>query len=73
MSEESLMDDVKETDDNKIVFDQLREAYTQLESKHMNQLKHWINTLVKMDLAVIHDQFTAYNFISTKKNYFRIR
>ncbi|CEP08633.1 hypothetical protein [Parasitella parasitica] len=51
MSEESLMEDIKETDDNRIVFDQLREAYTQLESKHMNQLNHWINTLVKMDLA----------------------
>ncbi|KAI8646365.1 hypothetical protein BD408DRAFT_359645 [Parasitella parasitica] len=51
MSEESLMEDIKETDDNMIVFDQLREAYTQLESKHMNQLNHWINTLVKMDLA----------------------
>lgn len=42
------MEDVKETDDNKIVFDQLREAYTQLECKHLNQLNHWINTLVKM-------------------------
>lgn len=46
------MEDVEETQDNKIVFDQLREAYTLLETKHMNQLNQWINTLVKMDLAV---------------------
>ncbi|KAK4518429.1 calponin [Mucor velutinosus] len=51
MSEESLMEDVEETQDNKIVFDQLREAYTLLETKHINQLNQWINTLVKMDLA----------------------
>ncbi|KAL9541114.1 hypothetical protein MBANPS3_009305 [Mucor bainieri] len=51
MSEASLMEDVQETPDNKIVFDQLREAYTVLETKHMHQLNQWINTLVKMDLA----------------------
>lgn len=51
MSEESLMDDVAETPDNTIVFDQLREAYTLLDTKHMHQLNQWINTLVKMDLA----------------------
>ncbi|KAL9559142.1 hypothetical protein PS6_000946 [Mucor atramentarius] len=51
MSEESLMDEVQETEDNRIVFDQLREAYTLLETKHMNQLNQWINTLIKIDLA----------------------
>lgn len=58
MSEESLMEDVEETQDNKIVFDQLREAYTLLETKHMNQLNQWINTLVKMDLAVNSEMIT---------------
>lgn len=47
------MDEVQETEDNRIVFDQLREAYTLLETKHMNQLNQWINTLIKIDLAVI--------------------
>ncbi|KAI8078948.1 uncharacterized protein B0P05DRAFT_596799 [Gilbertella persicaria] len=51
MSEETLMDDVKETEDNKIVFDQLREAYTLLETKQLSHLNTWINALIKIELA----------------------
>lgn len=52
MSEESLMEEIKETEDNKIVFDQLREAYTLLERKHTKLLNHWINTLIKLEIQV---------------------
>lgn len=50
LSEESLMEDVKETEDNTIIFDQLREAYTVLETKHIDQLNDWINALIKIDI-----------------------
>lgn len=52
LSENSIMEDVKETDDNHVVFDQLREAYTVLETKHIPQLNVWLNTLVKIEIAV---------------------
>jgi hypothetical protein len=52
MSDESLMEDVKETEDNKIVFDQLREAYTLLGTKHTSMLNNWINTLIKLEIQV---------------------
>ncbi|KAI7897382.1 uncharacterized protein EV154DRAFT_475700 [Mucor mucedo] len=51
LSEDSIIEDVKETDDNHIVFDQLREAYTVLETKHIPQLNVWINALVKIEIA----------------------
>jgi hypothetical protein len=57
MSEESLMEEVKETEDNKIVFDQLREAYTVLETKHIKLLNSWINTLIKLDIQVNGELF----------------
>lgn len=46
------MDDVNETDDNHVVFDQLREAYTVLETKHIPQLNVWINALIKIEITV---------------------
>jgi hypothetical protein len=52
LSEDSLMEDVKETDDNHIIFDQLREAYTVLETKHIIQLNGWINSLIKIEINV---------------------
>lgn len=53
LSEDSLVEDVKETEENKIVFDQLREAYTLLETKHVKQLNNYINSLVKIEIPVI--------------------
>ncbi|CEJ00371.1 hypothetical protein RMCBS344292_14427 [Rhizopus microsporus] len=50
LSESSLMEDVKETQDNSIIFDQLREAYTVLETKHTKQVNTWINTLIRLDI-----------------------
>ncbi|KAI9470622.1 MAG: hypothetical protein EXX96DRAFT_585109 [Benjaminiella poitrasii] len=50
MSEDSLLEDIKETDENRIIFDELREAYSLLETKHMNQLDNWMNTLIRMDV-----------------------
>ncbi|CEJ01898.1 hypothetical protein RMCBS344292_15919 [Rhizopus microsporus] len=50
LSESSLMEDVKETQDNSIIFDQLREAYTVLETKHTKQVNIWINTLIRLDI-----------------------
>lgn len=52
LSDTSIMDDVKETDDNHVVFDQLREAYTVLETKHIPQLNVWINALIKIEITV---------------------
>lgn len=52
LSEASMMEDVKETGDNRIVFDQLREAYTVLETKHVHQLNIWINALIKIEITV---------------------
>ncbi|KAI7906328.1 uncharacterized protein BX663DRAFT_428072 [Cokeromyces recurvatus] len=49
MSEDSLLEDIKETYENKIIFDELREAYSILMTKHMNQLNTWLNTLIRMD------------------------
>jgi hypothetical protein len=52
LSEDAIAEDIEETDDNHIVFDQLREAYTVLETKHIKQLNGWINALVKTDIDV---------------------
>lgn len=52
LSDTSIMDDVNETDDNHVVFDQLREAYTVLETKHIPQLNVWINELIKIEITV---------------------
>lgn len=52
LSEDAIAEDIEENDDNHIVFDQLREAYTVLETKHLKQLNNWINALVKIDINV---------------------
>lgn len=52
LSEDSIMEDVHETDENQVVFDQLREAYDVLETKHLSQLNFWINSLIKIEIAV---------------------
>ncbi|OBZ82710.1 UV-stimulated scaffold protein A [Choanephora cucurbitarum] len=48
LSASSLMEDIKETEENTIVFDQLRELYT-LSLKHATQLNHWIHSLMKIE------------------------
>ncbi|KAI8983082.1 hypothetical protein BDB01DRAFT_792396 [Pilobolus umbonatus] len=50
LSEEAMMEEVKETDDNKVIFDQIREAYTILETKHLKQLNDWINALMRFNI-----------------------
>ncbi|KAG0745658.1 hypothetical protein G6F57_006697 [Rhizopus arrhizus] len=50
LSEASLMDDVKETEENSVLFDQLREAFTVLQTKHVKQVNDWINALIKIDI-----------------------
>ncbi|CAO3684894.1 unnamed protein product [Rhizopus stolonifer] len=51
LSEASMMDDVKETEDNSVIFDQLREAFTVMEIKHSKEINNWINALIKIDVA----------------------
>ncbi|RCI04114.1 hypothetical protein CU098_005004, partial [Rhizopus stolonifer] len=51
LSEASMMDDVKETEDNSIIFDQLREAFTVMETKHSKEINNWISALIKIDVA----------------------
>lgn len=46
-----MMDDVKETEDNSIIFDQLREAFTVMETKHSKEINNWISALIKIDVA----------------------
>ncbi|KAI8991039.1 hypothetical protein BDF20DRAFT_842327 [Mycotypha africana] len=50
MSDEALREEIHETEDNAIIFDQLREAYTLLKTKHINQVNNWINTLVRIEI-----------------------
>lgn len=57
LSEDSIMEDVHETDENQVVFDQLREAYDVLETKHLSQLNSWINSLIKIEIAVREQNF----------------
>jgi hypothetical protein len=52
MSKDDVMADIQETEENKIVFDQLRESFTVLETNYSKQLNKWINTLIKLDLTV---------------------
>ncbi|KAF7732384.1 hypothetical protein EC973_005280 [Apophysomyces ossiformis] len=49
LSENSMMDEVEETEENKIIYEQLRETYKLLETKHVQQVNGWINTLIKLD------------------------
>lgn len=50
LSEASLMEDVQETEENSVLFDQLREAFTVLQTKHVKQVNDWINALIKIDI-----------------------
>lgn len=49
---EPVMDQVHESKDNEVVYEQLREAYKVLETKQIKQVNDWINSLVRMDHIV---------------------
>ncbi|KAG0191307.1 hypothetical protein DFQ28_000482 [Apophysomyces sp. BC1034] len=49
LSEDSIMDQIQETEDNEVVYEQLREIYKVLETKNTQQVNAWINALIKMD------------------------
>jgi hypothetical protein len=49
---EPVMDEVHESKDNEVVYEQLREAYKVLETKQIKQVNDWINSLVRMDHIV---------------------
>ncbi|KAI8371863.1 hypothetical protein BD560DRAFT_395648 [Blakeslea trispora] len=51
LSESSLMEEAKETEENQIVFDQLREAYTLAHSKHATQINDWIHAIMKIEFV----------------------
>ncbi|KAI8099896.1 uncharacterized protein BX664DRAFT_310820 [Halteromyces radiatus] len=44
-----LLDQVHESEDNRVVYEQLREAYKVLETKQSKQVNNWINSLVRME------------------------
>ncbi|KAI8067219.1 hypothetical protein BDF21DRAFT_426066 [Thamnidium elegans] len=50
LSEDSIMEDIKETEENRVLFDQIREAYDVLETRHISQLNAWINSLMKLEI-----------------------
>ncbi|KAI8384875.1 uncharacterized protein BYT42DRAFT_563925 [Radiomyces spectabilis] len=49
LSENLLEDQVQESEENEIIYEQLREAYTLMETKHIKQVTQWMNTLVKLE------------------------
>lgn len=55
------MEDIEETDENRVLFDQIREAYNVLETRHMSQLNAWINSLIKLEIPVREKKTRALN------------
>ncbi|KAH8551528.1 hypothetical protein BGW37DRAFT_494019 [Umbelopsis sp. PMI_123] len=49
LSDGNLMDDVKESEDNEILFEKLRESYKIMTSKHLTKIKEWLKNLVKIE------------------------
>lgn len=43
------MDDVKESEENEIIFEKLRESYKIMQSKHLSRINGWLSNLVKID------------------------
>lgn len=52
MSDGNIMEDVKESEDNEILFEKLRESYKIMKSKHLSKINSWLNNLVKIENAV---------------------
>ncbi|KAI8335183.1 hypothetical protein BC941DRAFT_431491 [Chlamydoabsidia padenii] len=46
---EPVVDQVHESEENQVVYEQLREAYKVLETKQIKKVNDWINALVKME------------------------
>jgi hypothetical protein len=46
------MDDVKESEDNEIIFEKLRESYKIMQSKHLSRINSWLSNLVKIDAVM---------------------
>ncbi|KAJ2964417.1 hypothetical protein NQZ79_g628 [Umbelopsis isabellina] len=49
LSEGNIMDDVKESEENEIIFEKLRESYKIMQSKHLSKINSWLSNLVKID------------------------
>jgi hypothetical protein len=52
LSDGNLMDDVKESEDNEILFEKLRESYKIMTSKHLTKINEWLKNLVKIEHTV---------------------
>ncbi|KAI9489681.1 hypothetical protein BDB00DRAFT_602872 [Zychaea mexicana] len=50
MSENPVADEVHESNENQVIFEQLRESYKVARDKHAKELNGWINSLGRMDL-----------------------
>jgi hypothetical protein len=51
------MEDVKESEDNEILFEKLRESYKIMTSKHLTKINEWLKNLVKIEYTVGGDCF----------------
>ncbi|KAI8578428.1 hypothetical protein K450DRAFT_272843 [Umbelopsis ramanniana AG] len=49
LSEGNVMEDVKESEDNEILFEKLRESYKIMTSKHLTKINEWLKNLVKIE------------------------
>lgn len=46
------MDQVQESEENEVLYEQLREGYKLLKTKHQNQINEWINSLTRIEPSV---------------------
>lgn len=46
------MGDIKESEDNEILFEKLRESYKIMTSKHLTKINEWLKNLVKIEYTV---------------------
>ncbi|KAI7863376.1 hypothetical protein BDF14DRAFT_1373640 [Spinellus fusiger] len=51
MSEESMMEDVKETPENNVLYEQLRDSHKSLEKRHKQQVNRWMSRLSSLDTS----------------------
>lgn len=50
MSENPIMDQVQESEENEVLYEQLRESYKLLKTKHQNKVNEWINSLTRIEI-----------------------
>ena len=53
ISKNPVADEVHESKENKVVYEQLREGYKVAQDKHIKQLTEWINSLGRMELPAV--------------------